>query len=213
MFTGIIEQTGTVKKLCPAPGGLALTVDLGQMAEATKIGDSIAVNGTCLTISNLAGSLANFDISSETVQKTTLGKLKPASIVNLEPAIKADARFGGHFVQGHVDGIATLKSIQKKGHFAEIKFTCPANLLDEILPKGAVAVDGISLTVADMDNQTFTVALIPQTLETTTLNNLKPGDSVNIETDLIVKAVKDQLKKILPDTRSLTVEKLRQSGF
>ena len=213
MFTGIIECIGTIKAVRPAVGGLKLFIDLDRLATDSKIGDSIAVNGVCLTICKISSSIADFDISSETLKKTSLDRLKTGSFVNLESAMKAEDRFGGHIVQGHVDGTAVIRSIEKKGEFSELKFSCPAELLDEIVPKGSVAVNGISLTVADMNNSGFTVALIPVTIQNTTLGKAATGDIVNIETDVIIKTVKKQLEKILPERQGLTVDKLRELGF
>jgi len=192
---------------------MLLTVDLGELAGDGRIGDSIAINGVCLTITSLEGGLATFELSGETLARSTLGKLKPSSQVNVERAIRAADRFGGHFVQGHIDGTATIKAIDKRGRFADIKFAAGAELLDAMIAKGSVAVDGISLTIAGIDRDSFTVALIPETLNKTTLSQVKIGDEVNIETDIIVKTIKTQLEKILPQTQSLTAEKLKELGF
>jgi riboflavin synthase len=192
---------------------MLLSVDLGKLADDGKIGDSIAINGVCLTIAKLEGSIATFELSGETLARSTLDKLKPSSQVNVERAIKAADRFGGHFVQGHIDGTATIKEIDKRGQFADMKFAAGAELLDAMVAKGSVAVDGISLTIASIDQNSFTVALIPETLNKTTLSKVKISDEVNIETDIIVKTIKTQLEKILPQKQSLTAEKLRELGF
>jgi riboflavin synthase len=192
---------------------MVLSVDLGSLAEGSKIGDSIAINGACLTVTGLRGSIVDFDVSGETLVRTTLGGLKPASEVNAERAMKADGRFGGHFVAGHIDGVATIKSIKKDGQFADMRFAADAELLGQMVVKGSVAVDGISLTIAGMDESGFSVVLIPETLKKTTLGKVKIGDKVNIEIDIIAKMVKKQLEKILPQEQKLTVEKLKQMGF
>jgi len=165
---------------------MLLSIDLGELADDGRIGDSIAINGVCLTIARLEGSIATFELSGETLAKSTLGKLKPSSQVNVERAIKASDRFGGHFVQGHIDGTATIRAIDKRGEFADMKFAAQAGLLDQMVVKGSVAVDGISLTIASMDQNSFSVAIIPETLKKTTLSKVKIGDEVNIETDIIV---------------------------
>ncbi len=213
MFTGLIEAVCAVKSVRQSEISMLLTIDLGELAEDGKIGDSIAINGVCLTIARLEGGIATFELSGETLAKSTLGKLKPSSQVNVERAIKASDRFGGHFVQGHIDGTATIKAVNKRGQFADMKFAAQAELLEAMVVKGSVAVDGISLTIASMDQNSFTIALIPQTLNKTTLSKIKIGDEVNIETDIIVKTIKKQLEKILPQKQSLTAEKLKELGF
>jgi len=225
MFTGLIEAICTIKSVRPGAGGLTLAIDLGRLAEDCKIGDSIAINGACLTIAELAGNLATFELSTETLTKSTLGRLKSSSPVNVERAMKATDRFGGHFVLGHIDGIATIKAIKRQGQsvlrssaatkdeFADIELAADPELLNQMVVKGSVAVDGISLTIASMDENNFSVAIIPETLKKTTLGKAKIGDAVNIEIDIIVKTIKKQLEKILPQKQVLTVEKLREMGF
>jgi riboflavin synthase len=192
---------------------MVLIVDLGELAHDAKIGDSIAINGVCLTVSKKTGSHANFEVSSETLAKSTIGLLKPGSRVNTESAIRPTDRFGGHFVQGHIDGTATIKHIQRQGEFADIEFAAGPELLSQMVAKGSVAVDGVSLTIAAMGRTSFTVAVIPQTLHSTTLGTAKAGDSVNIETDIIVKTVKKQIENILPQAGGLSVERLKELGF
>ena len=213
MFTGLIETICTVKSVRRSVESMVLTIDLGEMADGSKTGDSIAISGACLTIAKLQGNLASFDVSAETLAKSTLGKLKPSSEVNVERSLKASDRFGGHFVLGHVDGTATVDAIDKSGEFANIKFATKAELLDAIVVKGSVAVDGISLTIAAVDIKSFGVSVIPETLKRTTLGKAKIGDFVNIETDIIVKTIKRQLDEILPKKQGLTAEKLRQLGY
>jgi riboflavin synthase len=213
MFTGLIETICTVKSVRLAGNSMALTIDLGVLGDQSKTGDSIAINGACMTIARLQGSLASFDVSAETLAKSTLGKLKPSSEVNVERSLKASDRFGGHFVLGHVDGTATIKTIDKSGEFANIKFAAKTELLDAIIAKGSVAVDGISLTIASVNPNSFGISVIPETLKRTTLGKAKIGDSVNIETDIIVKTIKKQLDEILPKKQGLTAEKLKQLGY
>jgi len=213
MFTGLIEAVCTVMSVRRSESTMLLTIDLGELAGDSKIGDSIAINGVCLTIARLEGGIATFELSGETLARSTLNKLKPSSQVNVERAIKAADRFGGHFVQGHIDGTATIKTIDKHGRFADMKFAAEPGLLNAMVVKGSVAVDGISLTIASIEQNSFTVALIPETLNKTTLSKVKIGDEVNIETDIIVKTIKTQLEKILPQKQSLTAEKLRELGF
>jgi riboflavin synthase len=221
MFTGLIQQICAVKALSKSGDTAALTIDLQQLAEQTKIGDSIAINGVCLTISKLAGTLATFDLSSETLAKTNIGKLSPGSMVNIELAMTPTDRFGGHFVLGHVDGIATIRKIEKKagstsspqGDYAVFTFAAPKGLLEQMVPLGSVAVDGVSLTIMSLGPECFTVALIPLTLQHTTLGQAKINQQVNIETDIIVKTVKKHLEKLPLSQNSLTIDDLKQQGF
>jgi len=213
MFTGLIETIYTVKTVSRADDSMVLTIDLAKLADESRTGDSIAINGACLTIAKLQGGLASFDVSAETLAKSTLGKLKPSMEVNIERSLKATDRFGGHFVLGHVDGTATVKAIDKSGEYANIKFAATTELLEAMVVKGSVAVDGISLTIATLDINSFGVSVIPETLKRTTLGKVKIGDYVNIETDIIVKTIKRQLDKILPKQQTLTTERLRQLGY
>jgi riboflavin synthase len=215
MFTGLIETTGWVRSLSrqAGAGGSFLTVDLGAIAGECKPGDSIAINGACLTIVRLEGSLATFDLSAETLEKSTLGNLRPSSEVNIERALKPSDRFGGHFVLGHVDGTAKIQEIGRHSGFVDMKFAVGSDLLDVMVAKGSVAVDGVSLTIASLDANGFSVAIIPETLRRTTLAKADIGDLVNIEADIIIKTVKKQLERILPKQQPLTAERLRQLGF
>ncbi len=213
MLTGLIEAICQVISVRRSSIAMELTLDLGKLTNDSKVGDSIAINGVCLTIARLDGSSATFDVSAETLAKSTLGRLGPSSQVNIERAMKATERFGGHFVTGHIDGTATIKRVDRQGNYADIRFSAGPELLDQMVVKGSVAVDGVSLTIATMDDISFSVALIPETLKKTMLNKAKIRDMVNIETDIIVKTVKKQLDKILPQEQNLTVEKLKQLGF
>lgn len=213
MFTGLIEAVCDVKSVRVTGGGMRISVDLGELSAECKIGDSIAINGVCLTVAGLEGKLASFDVSSETLARSALGRCKAGARVNVERAMKAGGRFGGHMVQGHIDGTAEVKAIEGKGEFAKVRFVADSGLLEQMVLKGSVAVDGISLTVSEMDDNGFSVVIIPQTLEGTTLGAAKVGDKVNIEADIIVKVVKGELQKILPSENKLTVERLKELGF
>ena len=191
-------------------GGKTLAIDLGPAAEGVRTGDSIAVNGVCLTVSSIDSSAASFDISSETLRRSTLGDLRISSRVNLERAVRADGRLGGHIVQGHIDGMGRIRNIRRMDPFAEFQIEAPAELLDQMVEKDSVAADGISLTIASLDSQTFTVALIPATLQNTTWQFSKVGDSVNLETDVLMKMV---LKKLSAVRGKLTIENLKESGY
>jgi riboflavin synthase len=213
MFTGLIKALCTVKLVRASAGGMELRVDLAVLADSVQAGESIAVNGACLTVTELVGSVASFDVSGETLEKTTLGGLRSGSEVNVELALSGAERFGGHMVQGHVDGVGEVKSIDKKGKFRDMRFSVSRELLSEIVVKGSVAVDGISLTVVDINEDSFGVALIPETLERTTLGRAKVGEKVNIETDVIVKAVQRQLEQMLGKKEKFTLESLQEMGY
>lgn len=210
MFTGIIESVCRVVSAVRQGGGMRLGIDLDW---GVKLGDSIAVNGVCLTAADLKGNLAQFDVSGETLMKTTLADLRSGALVNIERAISANDRFGGHFVQGHIDTVGKIKKIERKGDFWRFVFEAPKEILDYIIPKGSIAIDGVSLTIADIETDHFSTAIIPATFENTIFKNYKTGDSVNIETDIICRIVKKQLEKILPSGQGLSVEKLKELGF
>ena len=213
MFTGIIETVGMIKQVQPSGNQMRLSIDLNRIADGARLGDSIAVNGVCLTISHLNGTVAQFDVSTETIEKTTLTKLKNGSVVNLERAMSAQGRFGGHIVQGHIDGLGKIAAIQKQADFAQFRFEVPKELQAQIVLKGSVAVDGVSVTVAKLDAVGFEVAVIPTTLKETTWHQSKIGDAVNIETDILVKITQRQLAAMLPNSKGLTIDKLREHGF
>jgi riboflavin synthase len=213
MFTGLIEKVCSVKSVRRDGSSMKLSVNLGDLTQECKIGDSIAINGVCLTIFRIEGDFADFDISSETLSKTSLGKLQTSSKVNIERAMMPSERFGGHFVLGHIDGTAKIEKIEKKGEFADFEFFADSKLMVSMVEKGSVAVDGISLTISKLNKNSFNVAVIPQTLKQTTLSSVKTGEFVNIETDIIIKAVKRQLEYILPKKDALSADKLRELGF
>jgi riboflavin synthase len=215
MFTGLIESVCEVRSISPSgtSGGGSLVVDLGGLAGDCRTGDSVAVNGACLTVAGFSGTVATFALSGETLAKSTLAALRTGSKVNVERAMKATDRFGGHIVQGHVDGTGRVRAIKKRGEFADIEFSAERQLLEQMVPKGSVAVDGVSLTIAGLGAESFRIAAIPETLSRTTLGAARIGDSVNIEVDIIVKVVRRQLETLLPPQEPLTVERLRQMGF
>jgi len=197
MFTGLIEHAGRIAERTALPDGSArLVVDLGPLAEGAAPGASIAVDGCCLTIVELRGARASFDAVPETLRRTTLGLRAPGDLVNLERALLPSARLGGHFVQGHVDGTATVARTVTGGRWAEWHLTLddPA-LAVQVVEKGSIALDGISLTVAGCDGRgAFWVALIPETLARTTLGSKKESARVNVETDILGKYVQAMLR-------------------
>lgn len=185
MFTGIVEEIGTVKQL--NPGGITITASLAL--ENAKIGDSVAVNGACLTITQLQPDAFAVDIVPETLRRTNLGSLTPGSPVNLERSMPANGRFGGHIVQGHIDATGTIQSITPDGDAILIAIAAPPNIARYAVEKGFIAVDGISLTIVQCDSQSFAVTLIPHTRRNTTLGAKQPGDPVNLEADIIAKYI------------------------
>ncbi len=203
MFTGIIEDKGKVVKVRPAKNLLTLTIEAPKIFQGSREGDSISVDGACLTISKLSRGAASFDVMKETIDKTTLKYLKSESIVNLEPALMVNRRVGGHFVLGHVDGVGIIKKKLVKENFVEYEIAVDKNLMRYIVSKGSVCVDGISLTVGKIRPNSFSVYIVPYTLKETTLKNKKLNDKVNIETDILAKYILDKVllsKNILTET-------------
>lgn len=186
MFTGIIEETGKVAGLKPSG---ALTVEASKVLEGTRPGDSIAVSGVCLTVVEMTGSSFTVDVMPETLSRSILGSLKRGSRVNLERALQAGGRMGGHIVQGHVDGVGTIKSRRPLGNAVLFDISAGAEVSKYMVGKGSVAIDGISLTVVEARRDGFSVSIIPRTLSETTLEAGRPGHRVNIEVDIIAKYV------------------------
>ena len=190
MFTGLVREVGVVRSL----DGGRLTLEAPVTAAGAGLGDSVAIAGVCLTVVARNGSALSFDAVPETLARTSLDRLREGSRVNVEPALRAGDALGGHYVQGHVDGVGRVRSVEPEGDGARVWFDAPSGLLRYVVEKGSVAVDGTSLTVAETDDGGFAVALIPHTLEATTLGDLAPDDRVNLETDVLAKYV----EKLLP---------------
>ncbi len=193
MFTGIIEELGQVQAWKRVREGTSLVVRGEKVREGLNIGDSIAVNGACLTVTALKGTVFEADVMPETMRLTTLSRLSPGDPVNLERAMASGGRFGGHFVSGHIDGTGTLLAKNAEANAVLISFRAPAGITRQIIKKGSVAVDGISLTVVSVAAEEFVVSLVPHTLAVTTLGRKKPGQSVNLETDMLGKYVEKYL--------------------
>lgn len=189
MFTGIVEELGIVRTLRLLPESGQLTLEGEKVLSGTQIGDSIAINGVCLTVIRQSGREFTVDVMAETLTKTNLAELKSGSRVNLERALQLQTRLGGHLVSGHVDGVGSIRRITSRGIAQVYEISLPPPLLAYILPKGSIAIDGISLTVIDVESEYFTVSLIPHTFDQTTLGSKGIGASVNLETDLIGKYV------------------------
>ncbi len=190
MFTGLVEGQGEITEIAPEVDAIRLSIDAGDsICSGLAIGDSVCINGCCLTVVKLAGSVADFQAGTETLSKTNLGRLEPGHRVNLERSLPVDGRLGGHIVQGHVDGTGSVSSIDPDGEWVTMWFEIPESLARFVVPKGSIAVDGISLTVVNVEQGRFSVALIPHTLEVTTLGAVSQGDPVNIETDILGRYV------------------------
>lgn len=216
MFSGIIRHLGTVRHATGIAGGSRLTVACAALAPSVTPGASVAVNGVCLTATPSRDDTLVFDVVAETLRRSTLGRLRPGQKVNLETSLRYGDPVDGHFVQGHVEGTATL--VERLAHGAEYRatFATPGPLHPHIVPKGSIALDGVSLTLADVTEHTFSVALIPTTLRLTTLGDLREGDPVNVETDVLVRTVVHALRQLPHGTwrgDPVSVEMLQAHGF
>lgn len=191
MFTGIVEEVGRVVSI----SGTGMTVRAERVMSDLKLGDSIAVNGACLTAVSLSGGEFSVDLSPETTRRTALGDLTAGGAVNLERALSASDRMGGHIVQGHVDATGSVASMEQEGDSTVLEIAAPEGLMRYIVEKGFIAVDGISLTVVKVENAAFTLAVIPYTLRNTNLGTLSAGARVNLEADILAKYVENLLKR------------------
>jgi len=189
LFTGIIATTGQLARREPRGAGARLTIATARPLARLALGESVAVNGACLTVVARRGTRFAVDVSPETLRRTTLGALEPGGRVNLERALRVGDRLCGHFVQGHVDGVGRLRTIRPDADWQLYQFDAPRSLAPYLVEKGSIAVDGVSLTIFGCANATFTVALIPHTLKETTLGDRRPGDRVNLEADVLMKHV------------------------
>lgn len=215
LFTGLISEVGSVRNLSRSDIA-RLTIEAVDTADGIIIGDSVAVNGVCLTITAVEGNLLTFDVVNETLRRTNLNDVRRGDLVNLERPIKAGDEFGGHFVLGHVDGIGRIRSLERGPREAELEIAAEGDIMKYIVEKGSIAVDGISLTVAAVREGTFTIAVIPHTMEATNLIAARVGNKVNLETDIIGKYVERFLRK---DAESeiegggITEDRLRELGY
>lgn len=214
MFTGIIEEIGKMVHIESSQG--KIQIQAKKVLEGTKIGDSIAVNGVCLTVVELSGNGFIADVMPETLERSNLGMLSPGSSVNLERAMAAEGRFGGHFVSGHIDGTGIIKKVQRDNNAVWYTIDTPQKLMRYIVEKGSVAIDGTSLTVAKTAENDFSVSIIPHTLGETILGEKKPGDMVNLENDIIGKYVERLMKPAETENKqesTLTKDFLLRAGF
>ena len=189
MFTGIVEETGVIKRLDIKGKSGTIEIKACKVLEGTKVGDSIAVNGICLTVTSMGSGLFTADVMAETVRRSSLKAASAGDKVNLERAMAADGRFGGHIVSGHIDGTGTIADMRREENAIWIRIKAAPEILDLIVEKGSICIDGISLTVAAVTDSDFSVSVIPHTLDVTILADKKPGDTVNLENDIVGKYV------------------------
>ena len=213
MFTGIIEHLGKVKQVKLQTSSAIIVVDVGPLSDDVSPGDSIAVNGACLTVTQIKDSQVYFDVSTETLSKTNIGELKISDKVNIERSLKMGNKLGGHFVTGHVDGVGVINKVENEPGQCTVWFSVSETLTNMMIKKGSVAIDGISLTIVELREGLFSVALIPYTLGATTLGFKKVGQKVNIETDMLGKWVKRILTVNDSTTSGITEAMLKQKGF
>ena len=213
MFTGIIEEIGTTLNSGLTAGSGELKLAAKLILSDIKLGDSIAVNGVCLTVTRTAGPEISFDVSAETLRRSNLGSLKRGDPVNLERALKADGRFGGHMVSGHIDATGTLINKKEEGNAVIFTFKAPAGIMHYLIEKGSIAIDGISLTVAVLQPESFSVAVIPHSLEQTTLGRCRIGATVNLENDLVAKYIEKLAQPREATKTKLSLETLQKHGF
>lgn len=217
MFTGIVEELGTVRRVLPGARAGKIVIAADTVLQGTRIGDSIAVNGVCLTVVELGSDEFTADVMPETLRKSGLGQLKAGDPVDLERAMPADGRFGGHIVSGHIDGTGRVKEVRPEQNAQVVTIEAPRGIMDLIVEKGSIAIDGISLTVAAVGRTTFSVSLIPHTAEQTVLLKKRAGDVVNLENDIIGKYVQKLLAgaatEAAPTESGITMEYLIENGF
>ena len=216
MFTGIVEEVGTVRQVIAGSRSGEIAIRAKKVLEGTKIGDSIAVNGVCLTVTSLSPDGFTADVMPETLRRSNLGRLQNGSPVDLERAMPADGRFGGHIVSGHIDGTGTIARMSREDNAVLVTIAAPAELLALVVEKGSIAIDGISLTVASVTGADFTVSIIPHTAEETVLLRKMQGDTVNLETDIIGKYVQKLLQRTdpaKPAKETVTMDFLADHGF
>jgi len=213
MFTGIIEETGTVQAITTNDAGTALSITADKVLEGTIVGDSIAVNGVCLTVTSISGRTFTADVMPETVRRTSLVRLHPGAAINLERAMKASGRLGGHIVSGHVDGCGLVESITPDGIALRVTVSLAPGLLKYIAQKGSVTLDGVSLTVIAVDDRSFAVSLIPKTRATTTLGALKTGSMINVEVDVLARYIERLLTAGAKQQNAISLDWLKENGF
>ena len=212
MFTGIVERTGRITLARAVPLGRRVGVDAGTMAGECELGTSVCVSGVCLTVAAVSGGTIEFDVIRETLDTSTLGNKSAGDFVNLERSLRVGDRVDGHFVQGHVDGTASVVQVRSTGMEHVVRLKPAKALMPYMIPKGSVTIDGVSLTIAEVDRDEFAVALIPTTLERTTFSSLSVGDLVNIESDIVARTIVHRLSGMAGES-GLSMQTLRGAGF
>ncbi len=217
MFTGIVQAKGRLAEMREEAFGRRVVVDRADWKPAyggePRHGDSICISGVCLTVVEVTATTLHFDVIAETLAKSKLGDLQVGDAVNLEPAVTPSQPLGGHFMQGHVDGVGVITKVQREAEECRLTIEPPAELMDSIVSKGSIAIDGVSLTIASVGESTFEVALIPTTLELTTLGDAKEGDRVNLEADVLSKTVVNFLRRQKSGRETVTYQTLVDAGF
>ncbi len=214
MFTGLVEEVGRISRIQPGAKSCILTVDCQRVLEGTAVGDSIMTSGVCLTVTRMDGHSFTADVMSETLNRSALKSLKIGSAVNLERAMPADGRFGGHMVAGHIDDTGTITAIKQDDNAVWYTVAAAPAVLRYIVAKGSIAMDGISLTVARVDDKGFAVSVIPHTREVTALADKKAGDAVNLECDMVGKYIEKLMRpQAVPKTQGITEAFLMKNGF
>lgn len=218
MFTGIVEETGEIKSIVHGSKSAVLTIKGSVVTKDSKVGDSIAVNGVCLTATTITGDVFTADVMAETMRRSSLGELKQGSKVNLERAMLCNGRFGGHIVSGHIDGTGTIRNMEKEDNAVWVTIAASSDILKFIVEKGSIAIDGISLTVAYVDEEVFKVSIIPHTANETTLLTKNKGDKVNLENDIVGKYVEKLMNYNKQDTNikpksDIDIDMLSKYGF
>ncbi|HEY3297306.1 MAG TPA: riboflavin synthase [Armatimonadota bacterium] len=213
MFTGLILEKGKIARISPNAGGLRIVVDAPKISGMIEVGDSVSVNGSCLTAVIISPPVIEFDAVRETVVRTTISGLKPGDRVNLEPALRVGDELGGHMVLGHVDGMGSISGITESGSETRFRIQAGPGIMQYVVEKGSIAVDGISLTVADLNDDWFEVAVIPHTIENTTLAEKRTNNTVNLETDIIGKYVFKYVGKTAGKSDQRLLGKLAEGGF
>jgi riboflavin synthase len=213
VFAGIVEGMAVVTAVRGGPAGSRLEIDLGPVIADSPLGASVAVNGCCLTLAEKRGGIAAFDVVAETLQKTTLGGLRAGQKVNFERSLCVGDRIDGHFVQGHVEGVGRVVRNGGGDGAWRLRVRAAEAVRPCLIPKGAICIDGVSLTIASLDGDEFEIALIPTTIERTTLGRLRPGDGVNLESDILVRTILARLATLEESSGGLTLESLRAAGF